>query len=148
MTETELRNNYRATSAATAYIIGFILNNLVYELIMKDLPDWMFKMSRESSKKGGAAKLRFRPTKDEKLMLKALGAHVVGTVEEVLAGNKNKGEAWEKYQVEKAGKVWKKDSTPYFVAGDLEVNGEQYQINFEQASYANEQAITKAMARA
>ena len=72
---------------------------------------------------------------------------VIGTPE-ILDGLKNKGDAWEKYLTEKAGQEWHKDSTPYFVDGDLTVDGIKYQIKFENASFANEKTIGEAMARA
>ena len=146
MTKTERINNYRNTSAADAYILGFSFGALVYKMIMKELPDWMFKEDRESTSHGGALKLRFAPSKNEKyVMIHTMGAEVVGTVEEVLTGRKNKGEAWEKYLTENAGQEWKKDSVPYYLDGDLTVNGTKYQIKFESASFANENTIQKAL---
>ena len=149
MTFTEMIKNYKATSAAMAYIIGFILGGTVYELVIDEMPDWMFKMGRESSSHGGAEKLRFRPSKNDKMVMKnLLGAKAIGTVEEILSGRKNKGEAWEKYQTEKAGQEWVKDSVPYYLDGDLTVDGIKYQLKFEDASFANVETISKAMARA
>lgn len=149
MTFTELVKNYKETSAADKYLVGFIFAKVVYELILDELPDWMFKEARESSSHGGAMKARFRLTKNEKyIMVNTMGAHVVGTVEEVLSGRKNKGEAWEKYQTEKAGQEWHKDSVRYDLDGDLTVDGVKYQIKFEDASFANEITVAKAMARA
>ena len=146
MTHTERINNYKATSAAHAYIIGFIVKTLVYCLTLTELPDWMFKDDREGTSHGGALKLRFNPTKNDKyVMIHTMGAEVVGTVDEVLTGRKNKGEAWEKYLTEKAGQTWKKDSVPYYLDGDLTVDGIKYQIKFESASFANENTIQKAL---
>ena len=146
MTHTERINNYKATSAAHAYIIGFIVKTLVYRLTLTELPDWMFKDDREGASRGGALKLRFNPTKNDKyVMVHTMGAEVVGTVDEVLTGRKNKGEAWEKYLTEKAGQTWKKDSIPYYLDGDLTVDGVKYQIKFESASFANEDIIQKAL---
>ena len=146
MTKTERINNYRNTSAADAYILGFSFGAMVYKMIMKELPDWMFKEDRESTSHGDALKLRFAPSKNEKyVMIHTMGAEVVGTVEEVLTGRKNKGEAWEKYLTENAGQKRKKDSVPYYLDGDLTVNGTKYQIKFESASFANENTIQKAL---
>ena len=146
MTHAELIKNYKETSAADAYILGFAIRGWVYQLVVKELPDWMFKLDRESSSHGGALKEKFRPNTDEKLtMIHRMGAEKIGTVEEILTGRKNKGEAWEKYQTEKAGQEWKKDSVPYYLDGDLTVNGIKYQIKFEAASFANEDTIKRAM---
>jgi hypothetical protein len=140
-----LLNAYEMTSAATAYIIGFLMNNKVYEIILDHLPEWLIGMDRESTSHGGARKLRIRMTATAKARLKAAGAAYIGTAEEVLASRKNKGEAFEKFITERAGQEWHKDSVPYFIDGDLTVNGTKYQIKFESASLANENTIRKAL---
>jgi hypothetical protein len=40
---------------------------------------------------------------------------------------------------------WKKDSVPYYLDGDLTVDGVKYQIKFESASFANEETILEGM---
>ena len=72
----------------------------------------------------------------------------IGTAADILASRKNKGEAFEQWVTENAGQEWHKDSVPYYMDGDLTVNGVKYQIKFESASLANETTIAKAMARA
>lgn len=141
MTIEERIENYKATSAADAYIIGITYNETVYELVIDEIPDFCFKDDHESKSHGGAAKIRFRLTMAEKRMIIRMGATPIGTAKEILTGRKNKGEAWEKYQTEKAGQEWHKDSTPYYMDGDLTVDGVKYQIKFEDASFANESTI-------
>ena len=141
-----LLNAYEMTSAAAAYIIGFILNNKVYEIILDNLPEWLIGMDRESTSHGGVRKLRIRMTAIARARLMNLGAAYIGTVDEVLASRKNKGEAFEQYVTERAGQEWHKDSVPYFMDGDITINGQKYQIKFESASLANENTINKALA--
>ena len=143
-----LLNAYEATSAAAAYIIGFLMNNKVYEIILETLPEWLVGMDRESTSHGGARKLRIRMNALARARLINLGAAYIGTADEVLASRKNKGEAFEKYVTERAGQEWHKDSVPYFMDGDITIGGVKYQIKFESASLANENTIAKAMARA
>ena len=69
-----------------------------------------------------------------------------GSLDEVLASRKNKGEAFEQYVTERAGQEWHKDSVPYWMDGDLTIGGTKYQIKFESASLANENTIAKAIA--
>lgn len=142
-----LFNGYTSTSAADAYILGFEDSGKVYELIINHLPVWLLKLDRESTSHGGALKLRIAMTAKNKARLKAAGAAYIGTVSEILNGRKNAGEAFEKYETEKAGQEWKKDSVPYYIDGDLTVNDKKYQIKFGNASLANENTIKKAMAR-
>ena len=142
-----LLNAYNATSAAAAYILGFMLNGNVYQIILNHLPEWLIGMDRESTSHGGALKLRIRMTTIARRRLMNMGAAYLGTVDEILSSRKNKGEAFEKYVTEKAGQEWHKDSIPYYIDGDLTVDGIKYQIKFESASLANENTIKKAMAR-
>ena len=141
-----LLNAYEATTAATAYIIGFLMNGKVYEIILNALPTWLVTMDRESTSHGGARKLRLTLTAMNKARLMNAGAAYIGTVDEILTSRKNRGEAFEKYVTERAGQVWKKDSVPYYVDGDLTVGATKYQIKFENASLANENTIAKALA--
>ena len=144
----DLLNAYKATSAAVAYIIGFLMNGMVYAIYLNDLPDWLIRMDRESTSHGGARKLRIRMNPIARHRLMNMGAAYIGTAAEILASRKNKGEAFEQWVTENAGQEWHKDSTPYYMDGDITINGTKYQIKFESASLANENTIAKAMARA
>ena len=141
-----LLNAYNATTAAAAYILGFILNNAVYTIYLPHLPEWLVAMDRESTSHGGARKLRIRMNAIARHRLLNMGAAYVGTVNEVLASRKNKGEAFEQWVTENAGQEWHKDSVPYYVDGDITIGGTKYQIKFESASLANETTIAKAIA--
>lgn len=143
-----LLNAYKATTAAAAYIIGFLLNNKVYTIYLNDLPEWLVTMDRESSRHGGTCKLRIRMNAIARARLMNMGAAYAGTVNEVLASRKNKGEAFEQWITESVGQEWHKDSTPYYMDGDITIGDTKYQIKFESASLANEVTIAKAMARA
>ena len=140
-----LLNAYKATTAAMAYIIGFLMNDKVYTIYLNDLPEWLVGLDRESTSHGGAKKLRIRMTAIARRRLMNMGAAYIGTVNEVLASRKNKGEAFEQWVTENAGQEWHKDSVPYYLDGDLTVNGTKYQIKFESASLANENTINKAL---
>lgn len=143
-----LLNAYKATTAAAAYIIGFLMNNKVYTIYLKDLPEWLVGEDRESTFHGGARKLRIRMNTIARHRLMNMGAAYIGTAADILASRKNKGEAFEQWITENAGQEWHKDNVPYFVDGDITINGVKYQIKFESASLANENTIAKAMARA
>ena len=143
-----LLNAYKATAAAAAYIIGFLMNGNVYSIILNDLPAWLIGMDKESTAHGGLRKLRIRMNTMARHRLMNMGAAYIGTADEVLASRKNKGEAFEQWITENAGQEWHKDSVPYFMDGDITINGIKYQIKFESASLANEKTIANAMARA
>ena len=141
-----LLNAYKATTAAAAYIIGFLMNDKVYTIYMNDLPEWLVAMDRESTSHGGARKLRIRMNAIARHRLMNMGAAYIGTAAEVLASRKNKGEAFEQWVTENVGQEWHKDSIPYYMDGDITIGETKYQIKFESASLANETTITKALA--
>ena len=141
-----LLNAYTATTAAMAYILGFLMGDKVYLIRLTDLPAWIIKEDRAATSHGGGKKLRVRMNAVSKRRLMDLGAHYIGTTAEVLASRKNCGEAFEKWVTESAGQTWVKDSVPYWVDGDLTENGVKYQIKFDGATLATEKAIMKALA--
>lgn len=145
MTLNEMIRNYEATQAAMAYIIGFTLNKRVYRIVMDKLLNEMFELSRESTSHGGHAKIKLHMTNAIRVKLIEMGAEEIGGLEVLDNGRKNKGEAFEKYETERAGQVWEKDRIPYYIDGDLTVDGVKYQIKFEGASFTNEKVIAAAM---
>lgn len=148
MTREEMIFNYEATQAAMAYIIGFILNNRVYRIVMNKLADDMFGLDRESTSHGGHAKIKLRLTNAIKCRLIEMGAQDIGTPDEIVGGSDkyNKGDRWERWNAQQAGQEWHKSRTEYYLDGDLTVGGISYQIKFEGASFTNEKVIAKAMA--
>ena len=145
MEKNEMLRNYEATSAADAYVIGFSMGKRAYVATVPTLREDMVKLDRESSSHGCALKLRLTISAKIKAMLIARGAVEVGTVEEVLGSRKNKGEAFEQWYTERCGQEWNKDSVPYYMDGDITVNGKKLQIKWESASLTNENVIRKAM---
>ena len=53
MTIKERIENYKATSAADAYIIGITYHETIYELVIDEIPDFCFKDDHESKSHGG-----------------------------------------------------------------------------------------------
>ena len=144
-TAPELLKAYEETTAADYTRYAFPIDNKVYEIIFKALPAWLVKMDRESTKHGGAEKIRINPTAENKRKLLALGAAYIGTIEELFDVDvKNKGHKYEKYCAEKAGQTWKRDRVEYYKDGDLTINSIKYQIKFDDASLANVNTIEAA----
>ena len=82
-----LLNAYKATTAAAAYIIGFLMNDKVYTICLNDLPEWLIAMDRESTSHGGARKLRIRMTTIARHRLLNLGAAYIGTAKPLNSGS-------------------------------------------------------------
>lgn len=142
---TTMINNYHKTQAASAYILGFILNRNVYRIALHKLGDEYFKESCESSSHGGYRKLMLHLTSFMKAKLVAQGATKMGTAVEILKNSKNKGIEFEKAIFAEAGQEWKQNSTPYYIDGDITIGNIKYQIKFQGASFANERTIERAL---
>ena len=149
MTVEMMKVLYNALSASHLYILGFMVQNVLYYTMMdfEKLAGFM-KMDRMSTAKGGWAKLRIKLTTAQKAELLKIATRC-GTVEDLTAMEKyNKGENFERIITELlTGERWVKDSVPFNVAGDIVLNGENVQIKFDGAEITNERLLTKLTAR-
>lgn len=145
MTRTEMIDRYNTLSAATAYIIGFVVNGLLYYTMSAHIADGFLKFDRMSSKRGGWAKIRVRlSSADRKAMVENGKAVLLGSAELLLDKKYNKGECFEKVITETlTGEAWVKDSVPFNVAGDITLNGEEVQIKFDGAELTNEKTLAR-----
>lgn len=145
-----LANRYNRISGAHRYIVGFTRGSHVYyvTLTFSDLCD-LLKEDRASSKRGGTFKLRVRVTTEQALRFIGTGKAVkLCNIEELTANAKyNKGENFERIITEKlTTEKWTKDSIPFYVKGDINVNGEEVQIKMDGAELTNEKTLTRAEA--
>lgn len=142
MNRDEMLRTYNAHSAADAYVLGFAFHGELFAIELPELPDAVLKLDHASSKRGGQAKIRVRVTKAEKLALIAMGAAVIGKVEDLEADPRhNRGENFERIVTELNGQRWTKDSVPFWVAGDLNLNGRELQIKLDGAELTNEKTL-------
>lgn len=134
---------YEKFSAAHVYWFGFTLNGFLYviSLTFAELVK-MCKLDVASQSRGGHKKIRIRPT-IETLKELEKRAKKLGTADMIKDG-RNRGDQFEKIIVETyTGKTWHKDSTPFNIAGDMELNGEQIQIKFNGAELTNEKFLKR-----
>ena len=150
MTLNEMVALYNALTAADGYIVGFILNHLLYYIqIDGHLPAEILKFDRASSKRGGMAKVRVRLGADFRKAMVANGQAALLGSETLLqtADQYNKGERFERIITELlTTKKWVKDSVPFNVAGDIELNGKQIQVKFDDAELTNEKTLKRVAA--
>ena len=140
-----MKETYHKTSAADEYWFGFVVAGMLYVMTGMTFEEisTFFKMDRASSARGGFAKIRIKAKAAE---LKALTekALLLGAESLLMDDHWNKGEMFEKIITERfAGQVWVKDSVPYFIAGDAEINGKQVQIKLNGAELTNEKILQK-----
>jgi hypothetical protein len=148
MTRNEMINRYNALAVATAYIIGFVLNGMLYYTMSAHIADEFLKLDRMSSKRGGWAKIRVKLTSADRKALVACGkAIMIGSADLLDTDDKyNKGERFERIITETlTGETWVKDSVPFNVAGDIVVNGENVQVKLDGAELTNEKILSRLM---
>jgi len=148
MTMTEMMTAYNARSAAHAYALGFVRKGNLYavKLSFSQLSRY-FKLDRASSARGGFAKIRIKLTSKDRAELSEI-AELIGA-ESLLTANThyNKGENFEKELTERwTAETWVKDSVPFWVAGDITVNGEQVQVKLDGAELTNERTLARLCA--
>lgn len=148
--KTEMLRTYETLTAARAYIVGFVHDGKLYRVDTETLPEGWVKLDRAASSKGGMLKLRLRLSAAVKRELVESGAaQLVGAASLLETADRyNRGERWERLVTEAAGQTWAKDSVPFWVAGDLELNGVQVQVKLDQAEVTNERALARALALA
>ena len=136
---------YNKNSASHTYYFGFIFAGLLYVvcgMTFDELTAYC-KMDRASSAKGGFRKIRIRATTAQCVAL-IPRALLIGSADMLNDPHWNKGEMFEKIITERfTAEKWAKDSVPFFLAGDAEINGEQVQIKLNQAELTNEKILTR-----
>ena len=145
MTKTEMMTNYRAKSAAHVYALGFLYEHRLYaaKLSFDELSKF-FKLDRASKSHGGMLKIRIRMTAKDRAELSAT-AELIGAEDLLMKDTAhNKGENFERELTERwTGEHWVKDSVPFWVAGDIRVDGVEIQVKLDGAELTNEKILGK-----
>lgn len=141
-------NEYEKRTAAQGYIIGFIYKHDLYMVEREELPADILKVERAAQSKGGHLKLRVRMNNEMKEAFIASGAVRIGIdadVDKTPEHPYNKGENFERIITEMNGLRWEKDSVPFWVQGDIRVNGKEIQIKLDGAEITNEKTMQKLL---
>jgi hypothetical protein len=145
MTKTEMMTAYERISASHRYALGFVHGGLLYAqtLSFAELSRF-FKLDRASSKRGGFAKIRIKLSTSDRAEL-SLTAELIGAESLLTADAKhNKGENFERELTERwTAETWVKDSVPFWVKGDITVNGEEIQVKLDGAELTNEKILSR-----
>ena len=143
MTMTEMMNAYSTRSAAHTYALGFVEAHRLYavKLSFEELARF-FKLDRASSKRGGFAKIRIKLTAKDRAELSAT-AELIGSEDLLMKDTAhNKGENFERELTERwTSETWEKDSVPFWVAGDIRVDGVEIQVKLDGAELTNERTL-------
>ena len=100
------------------------------------------KLDRASSKRGGFAKIRIKLTAKDRAELSAT-AELLGAEDLLMKDSAhNKGENFERELTERwTSETWVKDSVPFWVAGDIRVDGIEVQVKLDGAELTNERTL-------
>lgn len=143
MTMQEMMNRYDSHAGAHTYALGFIFNKSLYavKLSFAQISKY-FKLDHASSKRGGFAKIRIRLTATDRAELSEV-AELLGAEDLLTAdGKHNKGENFERELTERwTGERWVKDSVPFWVCGDIRVDGVEIQVKLDGAELTNEKVL-------
>ena len=147
MTFEQMVKTYHKYSAATAYILGFVIGNNIYaiQLTWEQIKVY-FKFDHMSSARGGWAKVRIRLTAEQREIL-AGTAEIVGTkdmLEIIPEGYKkpNRGDNFESIMLKRiTGETWHKNSDPFWVTGDINTDTDKFQVKLDSAELTNEKTL-------
>ena len=140
-TKRTMIRNYREYSAADSYILGFVQNKMLYMVEVSEIMPRFLSVEQASRNQGENLRLRIKKNLKAQLMKK--NPICLGPASQLVAEKYNKGEIFEKLVTEFFGQVWEKDNVPFWVQGDIEVNGRQIQIKLDSATLMNTKQIAK-----
>jgi len=133
--------NYRKNSAADEYIIGFVYASMLYFVKVNEIMPRFLSVEQASRNQGENLRLRIKKAYKEQLMKK--NPICLGSADKLVADKYNKGEIFEKLVTEYYGQVWEKDTIPFWVQGDININGKEVQIKLDSATLMNTKQIEK-----
>jgi len=145
MNKNTMIKNYRTMDASDSTIMGFVYKHGIYMVELPHIMPRYMTVEKESTSHGGALTLRLRLNNLYKEQLIRKGATYIGTDTEIYALAKNKGHAFERYVTEQvAGQHWEADNIPFYVQGDVNINGKEVQVKFEGATITTERTLRNA----
>lgn len=132
---------YRDKSAADSYILGFTYDKNIYMVnVAEIMPRYL---SAEEASRNQGDNLRLRIKKAYKAQLMKKNPVCLGSECQLVNDKYNKGEIFEKLVTEYYGQTWEKDTIPFWVQGDININGREVQIKFDGATLLTAKQIKK-----
>ena len=131
---------YEKFSAADGYIIGFVMDKMLYMVEMERIAPRFLNVEEASRNQGDNLRLRLKKAQKQSLAKKAI---CLGSADVLTADKYNKGENFEKVVTEYFGQEWEKDTIPFSMQGDINVNGRELQIKLDSATLANSKMLEK-----
>lgn len=141
MTKANMIRTYRQYSAADNYILGFIYDKMLYMIRVAEIMPRYLNVEEASRNQGENLRLRLKKAHKAQLMKKA--PICLGSADCLNDSKYNKGEIFEKLVTEYYGQTWTKDNIPFYIQGDINLNGEEVQIKLDSATLMNTKQIAR-----
>lgn len=141
MTKATMIRNYRKYSAAEGYILGFVYNKMLYFVELEEIMPRYLNVEEASRNQGDNLRLRLKKAHKESFMKK--NPICLGSADLLIQSKYNKGEIFEKLVTEYFGQTWEKDTIPFWVQGDINVDGKEIQIKLDSATLMNTKQIKR-----
>lgn len=140
MDKLEMLTQYNELSATNNYILGFVQNHKVYMQVCEHInPDYL-SIEEASRGQGDNLRLRIRSPYRKALIETCI---CIGEETLLISSKYNKGECFEKAVFEIYNQEWKKDNIPFWVQGDININGIEFQIKLDGATLINSKTLGK-----
>lgn len=140
MTKQTMIRNYRKYSAADSYIVGFTFEKNLYFVEMSEIAPRFLNVEEASRNQGENLRLRLKKAHKQSLVKNAV---CLGSSDALVADKYNKGEIFEKLVTEFFGQVWEKDNVPFWIQGDINLDGREVQIKLDSATLMNTKQLKK-----
>lgn len=137
---------YIEKNAADKFILVVKYKGVLYACIV-EADEIALYMKLDKASRNGGYSLRFKPNRAERENLifnhKSFPLCDTGKFNAMYKRSKyNRGEVVEREVFRKFNQYWKKDTIPFWIDGDITIDGIKYQIKYEKATF-----ITEAQAR-
>jgi len=146
MTLIGMQRKYNKHSAADEYWFAFPRRGKVYFIKLRHIPRKYMRLTHAASSRGGYAKIKLYISSAEcdEAIQKGKAIYLCEESELDSDLGHNRGENVERIITETyTTQTWIKDSVPFWIAGDIEINGKQIQIKFIGAELTNESTLQK-----
>ena len=121
--------------------MGFVYDKSLYFVAVDEIMPRFLNVEEASRNQGENLRLRLRKAQKQSLLKK--GAICLGSADKLVADKYNKGEIFEKIITEYYGQEWAKDTVPFWVQGDINLDGVEVQIKLDGATLMNTKQLKK-----
>ena len=138
-------HRYDALAFTHNYIFGFEFKGNIYMTFANSevLPQ---VLTLDKASRGAGYSLRFKPTTAQRILLLTNAEILCSKAffeKTVAESTYNAGEIFEKMVTEFFGQKWEKDNIPFTEAGDIEIEGNAFQIKFNKATFISEKSLAR-----